>query len=747
MRAVLTMVYAMIFKNKLQITVFTVGCFLCSFLLLGALILNFAIEPSFDKAYERLDAPNVNISIGEVDVTEENLRLFMDGLPYVENYKISKCYLASNVKTPYENMEFSFLAASEGAAPDTGKTFANRGTHCVIGDQVEISINGKTAVFEVDSVIMDAVNSAPESMVPYFWIDEATLKGLTQEYEKGSWLIETNFVDDDVLNQFTLDYESRFGQPFDGDITSYEDIKRSYLLRYEIFSEFFIFLFLFLFVTVLAMTVLFSKMAVRSDMRNIGVLKSFGFTDNNITMIYVMRFLLPAIIAGIIGMFISGFILNLWLSGMFVNLDRSLFSIEGLIVYQLLVFLLVNVMLYPAVRLSIVKIVSASPIDAIHVRQIAKQKYLSDMFLPTPWFTQINLALIKCMGRKLETAFVFVLTLGMSLLFLTAFYIIDSVSNVHSHLEDWGIVEMDIYVSRKANADEEHSGLLRALEEDSAVDFYYAGLSDNITYKFEENGLTRNVVGEIYDKSIPVGLKFTFIEGRNPETANEAAIGINFAKRHNIGIGDRIYVLRNGEERAHSIVGIYPSFKEYGNSVRILTDDIKAFFGNQANGYYSIVLRDGEDINVFAKRMAREFPDFDFFPMERSNVHAVRMLLPTVATCLLLFALLFVLILLCLRKLMMIECKNDLTTYHFIGFSLRKMKAILRWRFDIPVFFGMLMAIPLSLYAMPIWMQPLAQQIGLSQIPIYPNGRLVVIALIVIFICSRIQPLLHFCCD
>lgn len=60
--------------------------------------------------------------------------------------------------------------------------------------------------------------------------------------------------------------------------------------------------------------------------------------------------------------------------------------------------------------------------------------------------------------------------------------------------------------------------MLAALLQDTAVDFYYAGLSDNIVYRLPGSSLTRSVVGEVYDKSIPEGLEYIFIEGRNPQT-------------------------------------------------------------------------------------------------------------------------------------------------------------------------------------------------------------------------------------
>lgn len=46
-------------------------------------------------------------------------------------------------------------------------------------------MNGQTVTFQIGSVIIDPVNSAPDTMLPYFWINEwefgRLTEGLTRE--------------------------------------------------------------------------------------------------------------------------------------------------------------------------------------------------------------------------------------------------------------------------------------------------------------------------------------------------------------------------------------------------------------------------------------------------------------------------------------------------------------------------------------------------------------------------------------
>lgn len=738
LRAIFVILSAGIRKKKLQTGVFAAGCFLCSFFLLGVFILHFAMDDSFHQTYEKLNAPNMSVSIQETDITKESLEIFLSHLSYVHSYNISKTYLANHVKMPNRSMEFAYLVSSEEIEPKEGNIIVNNAVYdAAIGDEIEISINGQKIVKKVESVMVDAINSAPESMIPYFWISAQELENLTEGYEKGSYRVDLKTqLSDMVVQNFISDYEDYFGNPFDGNLVSYDDIKHSYMFRYKIFREFILLLFLFLFTIILIMTVLLSQMAVHSDRKKIGILKSMGFTDYHINLRYVLQYLVIAGIANGGGLLASGMLFQTWLGGMFANINKRLFSIRNLQYYAMMVFLIMCIVVYVVVQCSIYQTVKISPVDAICTNNQKSRKSFGDFYLLVPRCLSLNLGLLKCAQRRFESLFICLLTLGMASMFLISFYILDGVKNADAHLTDWGIVEMDIYVSRKTNADEEKSGLLATLKEDSAVDFYYAGLSDRIAYRFPESNLSRNVTGEIYDKEIPEGLEYQFIVGRNPQSYREAAVGMNFAKEHGIGIGDKIIVIRYGTETELTIVGIYPSFKEYGNSIRFLTEDIQEFFDNQADGYYSIVLHDGENVDEFAARMSETFTDFNFFPMKRNTVHSVHMLLAPMAVGLGLFAIIYCLILLCLNKIMVMDCRRDLEIYRFIGFTKRKVRAVIWWRFHLPIVLGAAISVPLSIFALPQWLRPLARQLGLSVLPIYPNVLLVITALMGIFICS-----------
>ncbi len=766
MRAVWFILAAGFRKRRMQTGFFAAGCFFAAFFLLGVCILNFSLEPSFDWSYGKLDAPDMTVTVREADAGEEELEAFLCRLPYVGTYRLGRCYLAGHVKVGERRMDFAFVAASPDREVDAGKAVVNHAVYAGAGDRVELSVNGRTAVLEIDSVIADAVNSAPDASIPYLWISEEELESLTEGYQKGNYLIEV-WLDGPVqetvgtgrpgqedwsswhkkmAERFASDYGTYFGRSFDGNLTSYEDVRHSYIFRYGIFSQFLSALAVFLFIMVLLMTVLLVRMAVRADRKRIGVLEAVGFAGWQIKGIYAGKYLLTAMPVSAAGVLASGMVFRYWLGGMFAKIDRSLFAIKGLWCYQLLVFGGVSAVLCVTVWFSVRKSVDVPPADAIRSageeRVSGRQRGLfwgSSLSLPMPRFLPFQFAMLKCFRRKAESVFIFILTFGMALLYLVSFYIIGGVGKADRHLTDWGIVEADIYISRKTNADERESGLLSALEQEPSVDFYYAALSDSVAYRPAGSSLPGNVTGEIYDRQIPEGLDYIFMEGRNPDSYHEAAVGLNFAKENGLGIGDRIYVMRNGEETELEIVGIYPSFKQYGRSIRFLTEDIREFFGNKAQGYYTVVLEEGTDVGAFAEKMTAAFPDFDFFPMGKSTSRSVRMLWPPAAVCMGLAALVYLLLLLCVKKIMVMECEKEFRICRFIGFDQRRISAIVRQRFGIPVLFGAACAAPVSVSVLPEVLRPLARQIGLAAFPIYPDALLAVLALSGILFCSLIS--------
>lgn len=740
MTAVFRMVISKLRSRRLQTGILLGGSFLLSFFGLGILLLCFALNPSFDASYRKLDAPDFCANIDETEADWEALETFLKKLSYVERYEISQRYLVNHVELTDRTMDFAYLAFSEELSPGSGQVMINpavSGTKC--GDIVRFSMDDRRMEFCVESVIEDPVNSAPDNKIPYFYLNSQELAGIVKHSEKGSFYIKLyTAMENGQEDCFLNDFETYFGRTFPGELYTMEDIRHSFLFRYDMIKDFAVFFFAFLFLIFFILIILLTQMEVYGDTSVIGTLKSMGFTDGKVCLIYIFRSLFLAVLGSAAGMAVCKICMGHWLDGMFAAIGKGVFSFRHAFIYELAVMAFLCLVMAVSVGITSIRILCRGHLyGAYHLQKTAQIKNISHdkkglYLLQKPGDLCLSLGLHKCRRQKLETLLILCLSMGIGALGLTAFYLINGVSQADRHLADWGLVDMDIYVARKTDADERASGLLDRLEEAEEVDYYYAGLTDEVVCQIGQHGQKKRVLGEIYGQKIPDQISFTFLEGRNPQNDREVSVGMNFARENQVTLGDELILIHGGEEKRLLVVGIYPSYKAYANSIRLITQDIQAFFENRAEGYYSVVLREGEDAGSYASKLGEEFADFSFYPMQRSVTRFVKNLLYPLAGVMMFLLAVYLFLLILLKRWMYIECAEEFVLWYHIGMTKKKIGRIISFRFMIPVITGAVIAVPLSLYGFPVWMGGLAKRLGLLKLPVYPDVPMVTAAVFMV---------------
>lgn len=736
MKAIFMISLLNIRKKKLQTSILAFCILLCSAFLLSAMVLGNGVGQSFQTTFDLLDTPDLLIGIEEADASEEQIENIVSQIDGINKYQIDSSFLANRVWLPERQINFAYIMGAETVPVPYGKIYVSNVVKNVTeGEEITISLNQKEVTFIVEGIHLDPVNSAPDSAIPCFWINERQLQEITLGFEKGTHQIMVNCKDpEQFCASFLMDYESKLGKSFQGKLTTGDDIERLYTFRYKLFSQFFLIISGVVFLITSILMIIIIRMNILTDMKKIGILKAMGFTDRKIHSIYFIQYLVIGLVSSITGAGLSAWVLDTWLSGMFRNIDPQMFHIKNITLYQTGVLFTVLTVMFPILFFSIHKFLKNSVYDTMNYKIKTKGKKGLGIILPTPHLLIENLALIKILRRKAETILLIVMGVGIGCLCLTCAQLIDGVSKVDEYRADWGAVEMDIYVARKSNISEKSSGLLNALDKEEMVDFYYAGLNDYVAYRLPKSGVVQTTVGEVYHQTIDEKLEFQFIEGRNPLNYNEVALGMNFAKNNNLNIGDKVVILNHGEERYLNVVGIYPTFNYYSDTMRFLTEDIEEFFGNKATGYYSVVLKQGTNVQDFIEKYTREYEDFDFYPMNSSSSRFLKILVPPMVMIMFLFTLIFFLIMICLSRLMLVEQNQDIKNYTAIGTTIQAIKKLFRMRLGLPAIMGMLGAIPLSIWVIPYLLKPLAGQLGLSKLPMYPEPGFIVCVLVAVFL-------------
>ena len=324
-------------------------------------------------------------------------------------------------------------------------------------------------------------------------------------------------------------------------------------------------------------------------------------------------------------------------------------------------------------------------------------------------------------GRRSETVFILVVAVLCTVVLLSGIFVLNGVFKREDHLAEWGFVHADIYVARKKEVTEEQAGLLAYLNRDADVDYVYSGLTDMVSYQLEGEDAIRQVSADVYYRGFPEKETYAFFEGGNPTSTDEIAVGINFAKRNHLRIGSVLHLLQKGEKKSYTVTGIYPSYRNQANSVRFFVEDIFSYFDSRMTGYYTIVLKDPHSQGRVIQDLSKKYPDFDFYPMTRSTSRTVNKMIPPVILSVCMVLLLYRMVLHFLVRRMDQDLEQNRDIQFVLGFTKRQIRRQRKVRFHLPELMGTLLALALSGVLVAWVLRPLANELGLMQIPYQPS--------------------------
>lgn len=336
---------------------------------------------------------------------------------------------------------------------------------------------------------------------------------------------------------------------------------------------------------------------------------------------------------------------------------------------------------------------------------------------------------------KRQTVIAAFSSLFMGSLTLFSIFLCAGVLNRNDHLAEWGIADMDIYVSRIRNVDERESGLLEYLDESASVDYYYAAMSDTVFYKTEN--ASGSIMADIYNDQILPNMHVSIVEGHDPDNHDEIAVGMRFAKLNDVVIGDVLEITHGNDTRCMTVSGIYSSFKQYSESVRFLVDDIVTYFDNNADGYYSIVLEGGAVTDAVINELQQKFPDYRFIPMKRGYMNTLINMTTPVLLIVFMCLIVFMFIIRVLLSLFITDRQEALKTYMHVGFSKMNVCKIVRYSILPTVLCAVLLAIPCATIIVPGLFKGVAMELGLSSVPLNTSIVTILAGVLVIVLSAR----------
>ncbi|MEH7252094.1 ABC transporter permease [Neobacillus niacini] len=311
---------------------------------------------------------------------------------------------------------------------------------------------------------------------------------------------------------------------------------------------------------------------IDEDIREIGVMKAMGISKKDIKKVYLNKYRVISVAAGMIGYLMSFAVVNLLNGNMrlYISSDfsGSLKYVLSLIAPFLVYFMIVMYCQQVLKRIDKISAVEALRKDSMEPRK--DRKYSFPLLKNKFFSTNIYMGLSDVWKRFKLYRLLFVIFIVCTFIVILPINIYNTMNSPgFSTYMGIGKYDMRIDLRRTDRITEDFIKLQEELKNDSDIEKYAAYITSSYQVKNAE-GSWDNINIEIGDFSI---FPLKYLEGRAPE--GEGEISLSFANAAKDGlnkrVGDEVTVKAGGEEQTLSITGIYQDITNGGKTAKAHT--------------------------------------------------------------------------------------------------------------------------------------------------------------------------------
>lgn len=459
-----------------------------------------------------------------------------------------------------------------------------------INDKFDLQLDNKKISYIVKGIFSDPYNTST-AFDSYILI-----KKLPEGYP-GELLILLYSKDGATGKQIEQQYREKHDGQMNGLIFTLEDSIDDSLIAGNVVGGVFLAIGIIILLVSCIIINFMIKNAMITDAKTIAVYKTIGYTSNDIVKLYLTFYFIVVSAASILGIGSSVYLSNTILNSVFENMGQVASTnvlITGIPCYLLVVSFVLGIIYTLISRTRKVK-----PVHALNgmanINTHKKKEYKGNSKIQ---FSAIGIALRTLMRSK-KSAVSIILT-SIVTVFAVNFAVIslDVAYTMKDNNDYWlGIDKCDVMINVLNSG--QYNKAVKALKDDQRVKYYLSSSIDqNVIMKWKKGMDTSRMQAFIFDDFSKA--KLPVVRGRNPEAANEIAIGSKVAGELNKTVGDYIEVYLNGEKRLNLLItGVFQSYYDMGNVCRLtkssFTDNNVPFDYN----YLSIYLKDKKNANTF----------------------------------------------------------------------------------------------------------------------------------------------------
>jgi len=599
MRAILKQAIANLSSRKLQIVLILIALTAAATLLTLALTTIHSTQGAYQHLFERTRGAHLWLSLNPALTTKEQIHRILIDLPGVEGttpimHTISGTLFLGETRLggiklrewPEDPMPIDQHILMEGRSPDPGERMVivlDRDTakayNTSVGDIIEIlTPSGRVPLTVIglylSSNICPATNCWPP--VNYLYADafqdlvlstpSATPTGF---YEVGLRLSHSEQlleVLDEVEEGLSIEAVNLW--------YSWEDLQatadgatgymNTLLLTFSIIAGL---------AGLFLMTNTISG-AIRGQLRQIGLLKTVGFTNPQLRWIYTVESILLSLVSSILGLILGGISSTLILSSV-----AQIFG-EEIITPPLWAFLVVPCCaVVLAVLATLLPARRAERQSAVEAMRFGPERPRGRKMHLISRSATLMLGFSETFSYPLRTL-VTGLVIGMAVFTLTAALILNHTFNLLTSDPKLIGYDEDLYISRTGYISDEE--IRDWIETQPEIMAYYVERWGRIRFEGEDKVYyARFREGNLSSFTFPI------IDGAIFENDNQALVGYGHARERGIKVGDEIVISIEGERMTFKVSGIYRENSNNGrmlilplNAVRKVLPDLEVFTYN-----------------------------------------------------------------------------------------------------------------------------------------------------------------------
>ena len=753
-------------RKKVPSLLLGICIMLTAALFVNAFILLKDLNTVFDRAYEGMEGPQMCCLWSRGMVNADSVRQYLEDSAEKMEYQITE-----QTKT-IEYIEKDGVKLSNGILlelpetlgremlspkimDETGIEMPQKGEIWItpkianilnlrVGDEVSLQLADQSVNVKVVRIVADPVFGSSNTNVYRMWCGYGRLSDFPLSENRLISYLEIRFEEysRQAEQKFIRDTEAHFNVPLGDTLYTYDKIKSGYTSAWQMLGNLLCLVSVILAAVVIVLTLFLVKSDMDEDVRTAGIYQSLGMTGMQIIGVYLVSYGAAGFAGAGLGSLMGGWLNHGILDRILGNTGIYTDFTINTGACQAGVFAGVSAAVLLVCLCAVFRIRTLNASHAIRsgtwqTRERARKRQRNWSYNGRCSF-ELYYAVRGMLNKKAGYVYIASVSLILGCLSVVCFGCLNAVKNIDREPEAWGILKTDIYVTSLDGTPV--STVTEELEKEPEVEYTYGANKIYSKYKPDHQDTWQSIVTELYELPWNEKIEDKSLYGRRPQKEGEISVGVTLARQYGLEAGEKMELYVNGEKKEFEITGIFRTLSNYGNVIRMVTDDLdQAVEADGGSGDYMLVLSKGCDKWNYARELTERYEGkFSFIASKSNGEHITGVLAPAVGTILAVLLITSVLITINLTFLLIRREQKLIGLLKAVGMTSWQILKIYLWRNCLAALLGSCLGLAAGTLLVPDLLTPFAKGMGLVKFPFSNSAAGMLVSSVLLPLCMAL---------